>query len=178
MRLRLALILPLAATALTGTAAEADAACAGAGVAPTANDLGRARAATLCLLNQQRTGRGLAPLRQDSRLLRAARAYARAMARDDFFQHVSAVNGSTLTDRIRAVGYRGGQVGENIAWGTGRLAAPARIVATWMRSPGHRRNILTPSYRTIGIGIVNGAPRPGGRTAQGATYTTDFGTRG
>ena len=47
-----------------------------------------------------------------------------------------------------------------------------------MHSPGHKANILTPSYRDIGIGIALGAPAklPDGMPA--ATYTTDFGARG
>jgi uncharacterized protein YkwD len=43
-----------------------------------------------------------------------------------------------------------------------------------MDSPDHRRNILQPRFRTVGIGIVEGAPRAG--VADAATYTTDFGT--
>jgi uncharacterized protein YkwD len=43
-----------------------------------------------------------------------------------------------------------------------------------MDSPLHRRNILQPEFRTIGIGIVDGAPVAG--VADAATYTTDFGT--
>jgi uncharacterized protein YkwD len=43
-----------------------------------------------------------------------------------------------------------------------------------MNSPPHRRNILTPGFRGIGLGIAVGSPRYRG---QGATYTTDFGYR-
>ena len=42
-----------------------------------------------------------------------------------------------------------------------------------MRSAGHRRNILNPRFRVIGIGIVRGAPVD---ASAGATYTTDFGS--
>ena len=49
-----------------------------------------------------------------------------------------------------------------------------RIVGDWMRSPGHRANILSPTFRAIGIGIANGTPS----RDSGATYTTDFGRRG
>ena len=44
-----------------------------------------------------------------------------------------------------------------------------------MNSPGHRANILSGSFRAIGIGIAAGTPYGGGG---GATYTTDFGRRG
>jgi uncharacterized protein YkwD len=42
-----------------------------------------------------------------------------------------------------------------------------------MNSPGHRANILSSSFRAIGIGIALGTPGSG----RGATYTTDFGKR-
>jgi uncharacterized protein YkwD len=42
-----------------------------------------------------------------------------------------------------------------------------------MHSPGHRSNMLRPSFRDIGIGIAMGTPFGG----SGATYTTDFGVR-
>ena len=42
-----------------------------------------------------------------------------------------------------------------------------------MNSPGHRANILSRSFRHIGIGIASGTPVGTG----GGTYTTDFGRR-
>ena len=42
-----------------------------------------------------------------------------------------------------------------------------------MNSPPHRANILSSSFRSIGIGIAYGTPVGGG----GGTYTTDFGRR-
>jgi uncharacterized protein YkwD len=47
-----------------------------------------------------------------------------------------------------------------------------------MSSSGHRRNILSSSFRDIGIGIVAGAPTDDGdEDGAGATATTDFGKR-
>jgi uncharacterized protein YkwD len=46
-----------------------------------------------------------------------------------------------------------------------------------MHSPGHRRNILDPRFRDIGIGIALGAPVDAGASLPGATYATDFGAR-
>ena len=65
--------------------------------------------------------------------------------------------------------------GENIAWGGSHLGTPKAIVRAWMRSPGHRHNILNPDFREIGIGFSRGTPpNPG---ASGSTITTDFGMR-
>jgi uncharacterized protein YkwD len=99
------------------------------------------------------------------------------MASKRYFSHNS-LNGSSFVDRIRRTGYlrgaRSWNVGENIAWGSGRLSTPRAIARAWMNSPGHRANILSRSFRSIGIGIASGTPSGGG----GATYTTDFGRRG
>ena len=99
------------------------------------------------------------------------------MVRRDYFSHTSP-SGASFVDRIRRSGYLSGaftwMVGENLAWGAGSMSSPAQTVRAWMRSPGHRENILTGRFVHIGIGIARGAPASvGGIPA--ATYTTDFG---
>ena len=156
--------------------ASAQAACAGASAVPDHAALAKARAATVCLLNEQRRAHGLAPLKVHRRLTRAATRYSRLMVRRGFFDHVGP-GGSTMYERVEAAGYRRWRtLGENLAWGAGPLASPARIVADWMRSPGHRRTILDRRLREVGVGIATGAPEPVGRTPA-ATYTTNFGAR-
>ena len=84
-----------------------------------------------------------------------------------------------MADRILRTGYardQGWSLGENIAWGTGGLATAAEIHRAWMRSPGHKANILRRQFREIGIGIAIGAPVDAGGL-DGATYTADFGVR-
>jgi uncharacterized protein YkwD len=98
------------------------------------------------------------------------------MARRKFFSHTSP-SGASFVDRIRSTGYltgaRSWAVGENIAYGSGSRSTPRSIGSAWMHSPPHRSNILSSSYRSIGIGIASGTPVGGG----GGTYTTDFGRR-
>ena len=55
--------------------------CAGAGASPRSASRERLERATLCLLNEQRTRRGLAPVRRSARLSGAARRHATAMVR-------------------------------------------------------------------------------------------------
>jgi uncharacterized protein YkwD len=159
--------------------ASARAQCAGADAIPAPGSLDRSRSATLCLINAQRTSRGLQPLHDDGRLRAAAEDYSRQMVRHDFFAHVSAVDGSTFASRVRASHYlrgaRSWRIGENLAWGSGSYATPRATIRAWMRSPGHRANVLTPGFREVGLGIVAGAPTRVHRRA--ATYTADFGTR-
>src|SRR5215210_6333200 len=133
--------------------------------------------ATLCVLNAERAKHRLRPLRLNRKLAVAARGHSKAMASSHFFSHNSR-NGTSFLSRIRRTGYlrgaRSWNVGENIAWGSGRLGTPRAIARAWMNSPGHRANILSRSFRAIGIGISAGTPYGRG----GATYTTDFGRRG
>jgi uncharacterized protein YkwD len=171
------LLLSFAALLALALPAPAMAACSGGDVA--ASDPS-AVAATLCLLNEQRTAQHLPALTQSSPLDRAAAGYARAMVDQRFFDHVSP-SGSTMLQRIKAAGWVAASgswtVGENIAWGSGSLGTPASIVDGWMHSAGHRANILNGSFAEIGIGIADGAPR-GGIRGEAGTYVTDFGSRG
>jgi uncharacterized protein YkwD len=143
-----------------------------------AADLGlkRTRELTLCLLNQERARRGVAPLRYNARLEAAAQAHSDDMVARRFFEHHTP-EGLEPYARMAAAGYPATNAftGENIAWGEGAESAPAEIVDTWMHSPPHRRAILHPQYSEVGVGVAFGGPEsdPGGPPA--ATYTTNFG---
>jgi uncharacterized protein YkwD len=160
--------------------AKLAAACPGAATVPTAATVGRARRAAICLVNRERRLHRLHGLRTNRSLQRSAESYAREMVRESFFAHVSPT-GATLDERIRretsylarAMGWK---IGENIAWGTGRRATPADIVHAWMHSPPHRRNILDPAFREIGMGIAIGAPVDLGAGYPAATYANHFGS--
>ena len=132
--------------------------------------------ATLCVLNAERARHRLRPLRLNHKLSTAAQRHSRAMARKKFFSHTSP-GGASFVDRIRSTGYLSGAriwtVGENIAYGSGNRSTPRSIGSAWMNSPPHRANILSGSFRSIGIGVASGTPVGGG----GGTYTTDFGRR-
>jgi uncharacterized protein YkwD len=169
------LIAAVAALALAAPAGAHAADCAGADLVPDASNLGPVAQATLCLLNTERGAQGLRPVTEAAGLTQPSRAYSARMVAESFFAHESP-DGGTLVDRLTGVGYIAPDgdwtVGENIAWGQANLATPRSIVAAWMASPGHRKNILTGDYTEIGLGVVTGTP---GDTSWGATYTTDFG---
>jgi uncharacterized protein YkwD len=153
--------------------------CTDADLRPTGEDLERARAATLCLINRERTDRGEQPLQADAHLQQAAQEHSEDMSSHDYFEHVGP-RGDTPVARMRATGYIfsahvGYEIGENIGWGTLWLASPRAMVSSWMQSPGHRANILGAHFRDTGIGI---SPQPLSSLARGqagATYTQDFG---
>ena len=56
-----------------------------------------------------------------------------------------------------------------------QLATPAAIVGSWMKSPGHRANILNADFRDSGLGVVARAPQRYAHGQPGATYTQQFG---
>jgi uncharacterized protein YkwD len=152
--------------------------CANANATPTAANLTQVRAAVLCLHNRERSARGLPKLTEQPDLRSAAEDHSVHMVDAQFFSH-DAPDGTDMVDRILGTGYADGQgwsLGENIAWGTGPLATAAAIHRAWMRSSGHKANILRRQFREVGIGIALGAPAPAGGQV-GATYTADFGVR-
>jgi uncharacterized protein YkwD len=160
-----------------GPVAHAQISCNGAAAALGPGNSDQIEGATLCLINARRRAHGLAPLRSNRLLHRAARRHSREMVRNRYFDHTSP-SGETFDDRIRQTGYLRDagwwSVGENIAWGVGPNATPRAIVLQWMNSPPHRQAILNSSFRSVGVGVALGNPRSG---RQGATYTTDFGSR-
>lgn len=169
-----------AAAVAVGFSSSAHAApCVSADVLPGSAP-GQARSATLCLLNAERTARGLGKLRPHRRLAIAAARHTRDMVRRQYFAHDS-LNGRSFDDRIQATGYfnsaNGWTAGENLAWGSASQSTPRLIVAAWMASHGHRDNILNPRFTQIGIAILAGAPVPG-VAGDAATYTAEFGNRG
>jgi uncharacterized protein YkwD len=157
--------------------ARAAQSCPDADLEPAAGNLGRIRAAILCLHNQIRAQNHLPLLLEHKRLRKAALGHSRDMVRAHYFEHTSP-SGRTMVDRILAARYvranQGWSLGENLEWGTGSLATPRGALESWMGSPGHRANILQRSFREMGVGIVVRVPVS---DARGATYTVDFGAR-
>jgi len=153
--------------------------CPGANADPVETPRKEIARTTLCLLNQERSSRGLSDLRFNPRLSKAARGHSGDMVAKHYFEHVSK-SGHDVVDRLRKSGYlahvQTWMVGENLAWGSGERGSPRQIMRAWMHSAGHRRNILTSRFREVGIGTVVGTPDS--RGPRGATYTTTFGARG
>lgn len=107
-------------------------------------------AEVLAGVNAAREAKGCAPLVSHDRLQAAAMAHSDAMARKGFFDHTGQ-RGDTAGDRITAQGYPWRRYAENIA--AGQTSAQA-VVAAWLDSPGHRRNILNCAYRETGIALT------------------------
>lgn len=167
---------PVTGQSNTEQGVGAGASCPNTDLTPSRANVATVAASTLCLLNGERRDAGLGPLSQNPKLARAAVAHSRDMVAKRYFDHV-AKSGSDPVKRIRRAGYMppvgAWTVGENLAWGTGVLASPKEIVKAWMKSQGHRQNILRAQFKEIGFGVVIGNPRSA--SGAGATYTTTFG---
>ena len=102
------------------------------------------------LVNEIRVQNGLGRLTYDWELGRVARYKSQDMHDNRYFSHTSPVYGTPF-QMIRSFGISYRSAGENIARGQ---ASPQAVVNAWMNSPGHRANILNPSFTRIGVGYV------------------------
>lgn len=104
----------------------------------------------LTVVNSARVKAGCQPLRLNARLTAAAKAHAAAMAEQNFFGHAGK-DGSKFSSRIKRQGYSYRSAAENIAAGQ-RTALQA--VQGWLKSAGHRRNMLNCRMTETGIAVV------------------------
>ena len=108
------------------------------------------------LVNRERAGAGRKPLVWDSRAGKVAREHSRLMATQWFFSHMDR-NGNYTGDRLRAAGISWRWVGENIYSHHDREDTATSSVQGWMRSAGHRENILSTNFTHTGIGVETAA---------------------
>ncbi|MGW7269346.1 CAP domain-containing protein [Streptomyces sp. NPDC054864] len=118
----------------------------------TAQGLAEWASAVLRLTNAERTAAGLRPLSPDPLLTVAAQNHSADMIARAFYAHTSP-DGGEPWHRASAAGSGHRAIGENIACGQ---RTPAEVVDGWMNSPGHRANILKPSFTHLGVGYAGG----------------------
>lgn len=130
------------------------------------------------LINKERQKHGLSPLQWNDRLTVIARGHSRNMAQRNYFSHNSP-EGHDFSYRYRQGGYscavpvreRVYTGAENIFqnnlydrvvyvdgaanydWNSLEKIAESTVEG-WMNSPGHRKNILTPHWRSEGLGVA------------------------
>ncbi|MGG8410371.1 CAP domain-containing protein [Streptomyces sp. 12297] len=153
--------------------------------APTAATAARAREAVVCLINVQRTQRGLPQLTVNQALTNAAQQHAVAAVQLKWWgpgqdSHRNPQSGSTPQSRIQAAGYcpnpRSWEFSEITYTGWGGSGTPQAAVNWWMNSSGHRAIILKPTLRELGPWAQPGsADRAGAASPTGGTYVVTFG---
>ncbi len=102
------------------------------------------------LTNSRRRNHGCRNLSRNDALDRAAQTHTRKMAGRNMLSH-ELPGEASLGVRVRRAGYNWTGVAENVAAG---YTTPQAVVRAWMRSSGHRRNILNCRYRHIGVGYA------------------------
>jgi uncharacterized protein YkwD len=157
-RSRLAACLLIAVAAFGSASAEA---------AQPLRQMSTAERSLLAAINAARAAAGAAPLRASVPLTSAAAWQSQVLARAGVLDHTSP-DGSTLIDRLTRARWHGSAAGEDLAI----APSPATAVSMWMQSPGHRENLLRPSFRSVGLGLARGVWN--GRSA--LYVTVDFAT--
>ena len=129
-------------------------------LAPAAAQAGAMERVALAAINAARTKAGCPALVLNDKLQKAAADHARAMSAQNFFSHTGQ-DGSKLKDRIERSGYAWRALAENIAAGQ---SSAAEVVASWLASAGHQKNILNCAFVETGLAVVhdpNDAPLKG-----------------
>lgn len=104
----------------------------------------------LDLVNQERAKAGVSKLSFDAAITTVARDYSKDMFMRRYFSHVNP-EGKTPGDRLEKASINYAIVGENIAYAPDLATAHTGL----MNSPGHRKNILDPTFHRVGIGIIS-----------------------
>jgi uncharacterized protein YkwD len=131
-------------------------------------------------VNILRVRHGLRRLRVSPGLTAAATQHSASMAQKGYFAHESA-DGSSFFKRIAYYyPYRGfgrWSAGENILYSTPDIDSGGAL-RLWLNSPEHRANLLSRSWREIGLGAFHAASAPGVYNGDAVTVVTaDFGVR-
>ena len=136
--------------------------------------------AVLREINAIRAEHGAPLLRVSSRLMAVAAEHTREMLRDGYFAHESA-DGAPFWKRVQ-LRYPQGRysywsAGENLVWASPSLT-PEQAVELWLDSPPHRRTMLDPKWREIGVSAAHEESAPGTYEGREVTVlTADFGLR-
>jgi len=105
----------------------------------------------LRMVNKERQSRGIPALQTDPQLIAVARAHAQDMFSRGYFSHYTPT-GLSPFDRMQQAGISYTSAGENLA-----LAPNVELAMQGlMNSPGHKANILSPSFHKVGIGVIDG----------------------
>jgi uncharacterized protein YkwD len=108
----------------------------------------------IAAMNRERAAHGLGPLRVNERLALAAQDRVTDLFKKRYFDHVSPDGVQPFVWAQRR-GYDYAIIGENLAAGYRSAGA---VVDGWMRSPGHRANILGRDFDEVGVAVAPGSP--------------------
>lgn len=106
------------------------------------------------LVNQIRKENGLQQLCLNHNLEKISQIYSESKFTCMKMSHLGCSlfqkNKKNLIEIVKDVNYNWNRLGENIAFG---YKTPEEVFKAWLENPGHRKNILNPNFKDIGIGI-------------------------
>lgn len=102
-------------------------------------------------VNQVRTGKGLKPLKTNSKLEQAAAARVNNLCDNNYFAHTDKL-GHRFFYYIQQADYSYDTAGENLAKG---YATVDHAVTAWVASPSHYENIINPNYTETGVAVLS-----------------------
>jgi uncharacterized protein YkwD len=105
-----------------------------------------------CLINWARRHGGQPALRRSGELDRSAGLRAADITRCQDFSHTPC--GEPFIAVFQLAGYPFASVGENLAWGQGRLGSARTAMAGWLASPEHRQILLGANWQDLGLARV------------------------
>jgi uncharacterized protein YkwD len=82
-----------------------------------------------------------------------------------YFEH------GPFAERLSRFGFDEGTVGENLGWRSSRQGVVPKLIQMWLGSPTHRRVLLSPTFRAVGVGVRVG---PFKGWSRAVVVTTDF----
>ena len=112
-------------------------------------------------VNEERTKAGVPALSYNSTMETYARVKSKDMGVRNYFDHVDP-DGEMITAQMARDGVSYNAWGENIAYigGVSDAAALAeQFMTNWMNSDGHRANILSSNFTSIGVGVYKSGNR-------------------
>jgi len=122
-----------------------------------ANELTRPRVIeneAFALINRKRAALGLKELTWSDEVAKIARVHSKDMAENNYFSH-RGLDGSMIGERADSLGVKKWRaIGENIAFNRGYENPTEFAVECWIRSEGHRLNLLNDSWKETGVGIA------------------------
>lgn len=104
-------------------------------------------------VNEERIKKNLPTLEVNQKLMEASKNKVDDMITNNYFAHISPIDGKKWSTFIRNSGYDYVEAGENLANGFDNVPD---LVTAWMNSPTHRDNILNPDVDETGLAVKSG----------------------
>ena len=106
-------------------------------------------------VNEERSKAGVPALTYNNTMQKYARIKSQDMGDNNYFSNED-LNGNLITTQMKKDGVSYNAWGENIAYIGGNVSADAlaeQFMTNWMNSSGHRANILSTNFSSIGVGV-------------------------